>query len=50
MVRKAKRRAVRDFITGKIDHYTGTKTIGIREPITGRIVKRVPKKRKKSFF
>lgn len=48
---KAKRKAVRNFITGKVDHYTHTKTVGVRNPITGNIVRRVSKRsKKKSFF
>jgi hypothetical protein len=45
---KPKRRAVRNFITGKVDHYTHTKTVGIRNPITGEIVRR--EKKKSGFF
>ena len=47
---KTRRKAVRNIITGKVDHYTHTKTIGIRNPITGRIEKRIKKKRKSNRF
>ena len=40
---KKKKKAVRNPITGKIDHYTNTKTVGLRDPISGKIVKRIPK-------
>lgn len=39
-----KKKAVRNFITGRVDHFTGSKTIGIRDPITGKIIKRAKKK------
>ena len=45
-----KRKAVRNFVTGKVDHYTHTKTVGIRHPVTGEIIERVPKKRNRSIF
>ena len=45
--KKTKRKAVRD-IMGRVDHYTNTKTVGIRDIVTGKIVKR--KKKKKSLF
>ncbi|MCD6371323.1 MAG: hypothetical protein J7L39_01230 [Candidatus Aenigmarchaeota archaeon] len=45
--RKTKRRAVRDPLTGRIDHYTNTKTVGLRDPFTGRIVKRISKEKAK---
>ena len=34
--RKTKRRAVRNPINGKVDHYTHTKTRVVRNPITGK--------------
>ena len=43
--RKTKRRAVRNLI-GQVDHYTNTKTVGLRD-LTGRIVKRIPTKKAK---
>ena len=39
-----KKKAVRNFITGKVDHYTGAKTVGIRHIATGKIIKRMKKK------
>jgi len=42
---KAKRKAVYSLLTGKVDHYTNTKTEGVRSLITGKIVKRVKKKK-----
>ena len=42
--RKTKRRAVRDIL-GRVDHYTNTKTVGLRDPVTGKIVKRIPKEK-----
>lgn len=41
----SKRKAVRNFITGKVDHYTGTKTVGLRNFATGKIEKRISKKK-----
>jgi hypothetical protein len=43
MVRKTKRRAVRSLVTGKVIYYTGTKTVGLRSPLTGKIEKRISK-------
>ncbi|MFH1364694.1 MAG: hypothetical protein ABIH52_03470 [Candidatus Aenigmatarchaeota archaeon] len=45
--RKTQRKAVRDPVTGRISHYTSTKTVGLRSPITGRIEKRISKKKAK---
>ena len=42
---KIKRKAVRNIFTGKVDHFTGSKTVGIRNPITGKIEKREKKKK-----
>ena len=46
--RKTKRKAVRNQISGKIDHYTNTKTVGLRHPLTGKIKKRISKKKANS--
>lgn len=43
MKRKIKRKAVRNPITGEIEYYTNTKTVGLRDPFTGKIVKRISK-------
>jgi hypothetical protein len=45
---KTKRRAVKNPITGKVEFYQGSKTMGIRDPISGEIIKRV--KKEKSWF
>jgi len=44
LAEKKKRKAVRNFLTGEISHYTNTKTVGLRDPFSGRIEKRVSKK------
>lgn len=44
MARKTKRRAVRNLITGKVMYYTGTKTVGLRNPLTGKIERRISKR------
>jgi len=40
-----KRKAVRDGLLGRISHYTNTKSVGLRDPITGQIAKRVSKQK-----
>ncbi|MFO7872117.1 MAG: hypothetical protein R6U26_00570 [Candidatus Undinarchaeales archaeon] len=45
--KKTKRKAVRNPITGKVDHYTNTKSVGLRDPFDGKIKKRVSKKKAK---
>ena len=42
---KTKRRAVKNAITGKVEFYQGSETIGLRDPFSGKIVKRVKKKK-----
>ena len=42
---RTRRRAVKNPITGKVEFYQGSKTIGLRNPISGKIVKRVKKKK-----
>jgi len=39
---KKKKKAVRNPITGEIDHYT--KTVGLRDPISGKIEKKDTKR------
>jgi hypothetical protein len=45
--RKPKKKAVRDFITGKILYYEGSKTREVRDIITGKVYKRVSTKKAK---
>lgn len=44
MKKKTTKRAVRNPITGQVDYYTNTKTVGLRNVITGRIEKRISRK------
>ena len=45
--KKTKRKAVRNIITGEIEFYTNTKTVGLRDPFTGEIRKRITKEKAK---
>ena len=44
---KKKKKAVENPIMGKIDRYANT-TVGLRDPISGKIVKRIPKEKAKT--
>jgi len=44
---KKKKKAVRNPMMGKIDRYANT-TVGLRDPISGKIVKRIPKEKAKT--
>ena len=41
------KKAIRDSLTGKVDHYTNTKSVGLRNPFTGQIEKRISKEKAK---